>query len=681
MNGITRGETGTVLRAAALAVAATAALLMFAATATVPVVAAAAVPVATATEAVPATPADSPVADAAERGDLEAVRELLRQGADPNAAQSDGMTALHWAATDNEAEIARTLLYAGATVRATTRLGGYTPLHLAGRAGHAEVATILLEAGADPDAATSTGVTAMHFAADANAAQVVEALVTRGGDVNARDGFSERTPLMFAAVRGADAAVAALLDAGADPSLVTRVKDYEALDQSFRAEQRQRARVRAAAEDPEEPDQQPEAPGTPGAQSQPPPGAQREPSTPANPATPRPEPAASANPATPQPEPTEPSEKPAAGEPEPAAEPEPADDEPKPPAEPIPPVKALTSAQQIGKQGGFTALHYAAREGHRSTAALLADHDADIEQPTAGDQSSPMLVAVVNGNYDLARDLLERGADPNQVSDDGAAPLFATLNIEWSLRTWYPQPQAFRQQETGYLEFMRLLLDAGADPNQRTSTHIWYAAYNAGRMGVDFTGATPFWRAAYAVDVDAMRLLMEYGADPNIWTTRLPDRRRYRDPNFPDTRPEEAPADPSGLPPVPVGGPAVHPLHAASGVGFGTSRVAQQHRAVPDGWLPAVRYLIEELGVDPNLRDKDGYNAIHHAAARGDNETIRYLVSQGTDIHAISRRGQTTADLANSPEQRAQPQPATVALLEKLGSRNNHQCRSCGGSL
>ena len=600
--------------------------------------------------------ADSPVADAAERGDLEAVRELLRQGADPNAAQNDGMTALHWAAAENEAEIARTLLYAGATVRATTRLGGYTPLHLAGRAGHAEVAAILLEAGADPDAVTATGVTAMHFAADADAAPVVAALAAQGADVNARDGFSERTPLMFAAARGADAAMAALLDAGADPSLVTRVKDYEALDQSLRAEQRHRARVRAAAEEPEEeeePEQQPEAPGAPSAQ-QPPPGAQP-PGNPANPRQPSAEPAASA-------EPAEPSEKPA----------------PEPPAEP--PVKALTSAQQIGKQGGFAALHYAAREGHRSTATLLADRGADIEQPTAGDQSSPMLVAVVNGNYDLARDLLERGADPNQVSDDGAAPLFATLNIEWSLRTWYPQPQAFRQQETGYLDFMRLLLDAGADPNQRTSTHIWYAAYNAGRMGVDFTGATPFWRAAYAVDVDAMRLLVEYGADPNIWTQRLPDRRRFRDPNFPDTRPDEAPADPSGLPPVPVGGPAVHPLHAASGVGFGTSRVAQQHRAVPDGWLPAVRYLIEELGVDPNLRDKDGYNAVHHAAARGDNETILYLVSQGTDIHAISRRGQTTADLANSPEQRAQPQPATVALLEKLGSRNNHQCRSCGGS-
>ena len=187
---------------------------------------------------------------------------------------------------------------------------------------------------------------------------------------------------------------------------------------------------------------------------------------------------------------------------------------------------------------------------------------------------------------------------------------------------------------------MQLLLDAGADPNQRTSTHIWYAAYNAGRMGVDFAGATPFWRAAYAADVKAMRLLHDNGADPNIWTYHLPRPRRV-DPDVPNNPQDEEsePLDPSGLPPVPHGGPAVHPLHAASGVGFGTSRVAQTHRHVPDGWLPAVKYLAEELGVDPNLRDMDGYTAVHHSAARGDNETILYLVSQGAGRHLDQPQG------------------------------------------
>ncbi len=605
-------------------------------------------------------PADSPVADAAERGDLAEVRSLLRGGADVNAAQNDGMTALHWAAANGHTEIARTLLYAGATVRSTTRLGGYTPLHLAARSGDVEIAGILLAAGADPNAFTSTGVTPLHFAADADAEGVVEALVESGAEVDARDGFSERTPLMFAAVRGADAAVNALLDAGADPSLETAIKDYEAVSQNLRADQRRRARLKAAAEEPEEEEQVAEAPGA--AQGQTPPAQGRTP------------PAAAAQAQR------QAAQTPARQNPQAQGASANRSGQPPQPAEPptVPPVRALSSTQQIGKQGGFAALHYAAREGHRSTARLLVDGGTDLDLPTGGDQTTPMLVAVINGHYDLARDLLERGADPNLTSDDGAAPLFATLNIEWSLRTWYPQPAAFRQQETSYLELMRLLLEAGADPNQRTSTHIWYAAYNAGRMGVDFTGATPFWRAAYAADVEAMRLLVEYGADHNMSTLKLPGRRSFA---FPGAQAEqEERLDPSGLPPVPTGGPAVHPLHAASGVGFGTSRVAQQHRSVPDGWLPAVRYLVDELGVDANLRDHDGFNAIHHAAARGDNATILFLVSRGADVGAISRRGQTTADLANSPEQRAQPHPRTVALLEKLGSENNHMCRSCGGS-
>jgi ankyrin repeat protein len=131
------------------------------------------------------------------------------------------------------------------------------------------------------------------------------------------------------------------------------------------------------------------------------------------------------------------------------------------------------------------------------------------------------------------------------------------------------------------------------------------------------------------------------------------------------------------MPPTPEGGPAVYPLHAASGVGYGEGFESNAHRHVPDGWLPAVKYLVEEIGVDVNLRDHNGYNAVHHAASRGDNELIRYLVSKGADVKAISRRGQTTADMANGPYQRTSPYPETIALLESLGSKNNHKCVGC----
>ena len=167
-----------------------------------------------------------------------------------------------------------------------------------------------------------------------------------------------------------------------------------------------------------------------------------------------------------------------------------------------------------------------------------------------------------------------------------------------------------------------------------------------------------------------MRLLLEYGADPNIPTSKVPER-------YEEGGPEVVGPDRSGLPPIPWGGPAVFPIHAASGVGYGLGFAGNTHRHVPDGWVPAVKFLVEELGADVNARDHNGYTPLHHAASRGDNDLIRYLVSKGADVKAVSRAGQTTVDMANGPVQRVQPFPETIALLESLGAKNNHRCVSC----
>jgi len=81
----------------------------------------------------------APIADAAMAKDAATVKKLLKEGVDVNAAQGDGMTALHWAALNGDAELASMLLYAGANVGAKTRIGGYTPLHLAAQVGHDEI--------------------------------------------------------------------------------------------------------------------------------------------------------------------------------------------------------------------------------------------------------------------------------------------------------------------------------------------------------------------------------------------------------------------------------------------------------------------------------------------------------------------------------------------------------------
>jgi hypothetical protein len=93
--------------------------------------------------------AQSPaVADAAMQKNVATVRDLLKQGADVNAAQGDGMTALHWAATHGDLELSKMLIVAGANIRATTRINAYTPLFLAAREGNAAVVGALLDAGA-----------------------------------------------------------------------------------------------------------------------------------------------------------------------------------------------------------------------------------------------------------------------------------------------------------------------------------------------------------------------------------------------------------------------------------------------------------------------------------------------------------------------------------------------------
>src|SRR5262245_18492575 len=99
----------------------------------------------------------APVADAEMRGDTAKVRQLIKQGADVNAAQGDGMTALHWAAQRGDADQTKMLVYAGARLEAETRYGNYTPLHMASRIGKVSVIKALLAAGANANAATSSG--------------------------------------------------------------------------------------------------------------------------------------------------------------------------------------------------------------------------------------------------------------------------------------------------------------------------------------------------------------------------------------------------------------------------------------------------------------------------------------------------------------------------------------------
>ncbi len=583
--------------------------------------------------------ARGPVADAAMRGDVEAVRALLEQGADANEAQGDGMTALHWAARNGDIEMARLLVTAGANVEAGTRIGRYTPLHLASRAGGAGVVEALLAAGADVHArTTNSGVTALHLAAESGSSEAIRLLAGAGADLNAREREWKQTPLIFAAARNRAQAIRSLVELGADISLSEAV--VEDVDRRAAVDVAAQHRLYEVL-------------------------AQFRPDWLEN--DPRADPWG----------PVDEGERPTPGQVAVAIEAAREvqrrgdvlilDGE----VQGISPISTNPPPGQpalVGKWGGLTPLLHAARAGHLEAVDALLDGGADIDQ-TSGDGTSALLIAMLNGRFDLGLHLLERGGDPNVASDPGATPLFAVINVQWAGTSFYPQPRAHEAQQADYLHVMEELLLAGADPNARLSRDLWWAHQRL--VSANLEGTTPFFRAALGVDVAAMKLLVAYGADPDI-ASRKPAGAEVA----PVAADYSAAVDESGIPPVPPGGAAMYPIHAATGVGY-DQRAANEHRYVPGGWLPAVRYLVEELGADVNARDLDARTPLHNAASRGDNEVILYLIERGADVHAVTRLGQTTVDMANSPSYNVRPFPATIALLERLGAINNQNCAMC----
>ncbi len=579
-----------------------------------------------------ALPVDNPLLDAARRGEVEVVRSLLDGGADVNAARGDGLTALHAAAERGHLDVAKLLISAGAELDAGTRIGRYTPLHLAGRGGHGRVVGALVEAGADVNATTSnTGVTPVHLAAAAVGGETsVATLLDHGADVNAREASSGQTPLMFAAAYDRSAAVRMLLSRGADAAITTEVVDVlrsVAIDRE--ANRRFREMVRSLRD------------GAPNAANWEPSPAQVQAAIRA-----QREFLLSDDPVGPVDASELVNYRP---------------DYPGGPEVARPPYRETL----VGKTGGMTALLHAAREGHVESVRRLLDGGAGADQVSGGDRTSPLLMAALNGQFDVALLLIERGANPNlAASTDGVAPLFAVLQTQWAPKSNYPQPRAHDNQEAEHMEVLRALLEAGADTNVRLDTHLWYWEYGLTKLGIDLQGATPFWRATFAQDLDAMKLLAAYGADPNIPTSwpavGMRERRQQ------DGRQQED----SGLPSIPEGVPSAYPVHSAAGggwLGLGAFSV----RSVPDQFMSVLKYLIDEHGADVDLRDSWGYTPLHYAASRGDDEMIRYLVAQGADVGVITRLGQSTADMARGGRAgffTRVEYPETVALLQSLGS-------------
>jgi len=559
--------------------------------------------------------AQSDLADAAMQRDNAAVLRLLQDGIEINAGQADGATALHWAVYHGDTELAGRLLQAGADPAVANR-NGSTPMWLAANQGDAKMLQTLIAAGANADEQLPLGRRPLMLAARSGVVDAVRVLLEHGADPNASESERGTTALMQAADQGHADVAELLIENGANVAAVSApvMRDGRTAALGNSEDPRINVRRQTIVSICEQPTRDLDILRRIALQ-----GSRDEESR----------------------------------------------DEVL--------VELIQSGVELtedvicskferagigfavvaggGNGGGFgggqrrepdggelTALVYAARSNAIDVAQVLLDAGADVNQTTRYGWS-PLLAATQNQNYQMAKFLIEHGADVNLANKGAWTPLYLATdnrNIEGGD---YPT----RSADMDSLEFIKLLLDNGADPNARmiesSETRTVFT-----NQWLDEEGATAFLRASQSGDIALMRLLLEHGADPHI-NTEL----------------------------------GVTPLAVAAGIGW-VEGVTQEWST--EQTVEAVKLLLE-LGIDPNFQADTGRTALHGAAHKGATEVVKLLVAAGADMDVrdfgnTDNRGSAElaahtwraidyADgLVRVGVQSAIPHPETAAVLRQM---------------
>jgi ankyrin repeat protein len=451
-----------------------------------------------------------PLVAAVKDGQPDAVARLLARGADVNAAEADGTTALLWATRAADTKLVAELLAAGAAVNAANRYG-ITPLELAAENGDVATLRALLAAGADPNAVLPEGETVLMTAARTGEPETLRVLLEHGADVHARERWYGETALLWAAAEDHAEAVRLLLSHGAD------VNERSAL-QHF-AKRRE--------------------------------------------------------------------------------------------------------GQSILSLGEWTPLMYAARENASATAAALIEARADLDLVDP-DGATALVIAILNANYELARQLLEAGADPNVVDNDaGMGALYATVDMH-RLAIGHGRPNPRPRGRFGAEDLVALLLAHGAAPNARLKKPLMQRQHTFGDGSLG-EGATPLMRAAKSGDVAIMKQLLAAGADPSLM--------------------------------LPNGTTAVM---FAAGLGWrnGSALAPSYDQGSEEDAIEALR-LLQSVGLDLRAANREGDTPLHAAVTgRRSEKIVRYLLAEGADPAAANAKGQTPLALAET-----RGTPELLALL------------------
>ncbi len=280
-------------------------------------------------------------------------------------------------------------------------------------------------------------------------------------------------------------------------------------------------------------------------------------------------------------------------------------------------------------EGGMTALLFAVRDGNMPMTRLLLDSGADIQLASAND-TSPLIIAILNGQAEIASYLLNRGANPNAIDAYKRGPLFAAIELRNFNHEKYPDLPTDGHDP---LDLIKALLARGANPNQQTNTTPVHGLMQFDGSWVNFDGQTPLIRAALSGDAEVMKLLLQYKADAKITTD---------------------------------GGTTS--LMAAAGINW---IPAQTYMHSEEEYVETVNLCLAQ-GVDVNAANSMGLTAMHGAANRGWESIVQILADHGSKLDPKDKEGRTPMTYAQGiflaikpPE----PKPKAMALLNKLMSQ------------
>jgi ankyrin repeat protein len=288
--------------------------------------------------------------------------------------------------------------------------------------------------------------------------------------------------------------------------------------------------------------------------------------------------------------------------------------------------------------GNFTPLHFAAREGALESVRVLVEAGADVNAVDP-DGIGTMLMAIINGHYDVAAYLLEHGADPNLADKTGRTALYSAVDFHTMPVSNRPSPKDMENQ-VGSLELIRMLLSKGANVNaQLTAQQPYRAKLDRGTDTMFTAGTTPLLRAAKAADLPALKVLLENGADPKLATRA-----------------------------------GINPLMAAAGVGTKEEDTTGRFKTEEDT-IEAIGILLN-AGLDINAANNNGQTALHGAAQWGKDKVVAFLASKGARLDAKDKRGFTPVDAALGKAggvgfdgTAGEVHESTAALLRKLAAQ------------